>query len=186
MDGTDFDRLVKFLSDSTTRRDTGTRLVAAVVAAVGLQSLQSDETQAGLRNRRRLRNKRDHDNRKGKRKGPRNQGDRPPGSGAPVVDCSKSGMQGKICNDTSGGLPPRRCCNGSCFPYQNCVEAGKNTGLLCEPNDDCRGADRLCCSGWGACDTPVQECVCALAQIGEGCSSDWDCSEGVCICGVCR
>ena len=186
MDGAGFDRLVKSLSDVTNRRGTMTRAIALAISAGALRILEPDESQAGLRQLRRVRNDRDRDNRKGKRKGNRNQEDRPPRSWAPVVDCSKSGMQGKICNDTAGGLPPRRCCNGSCFPYQNCVEAGKNTGLFCEPNDDCRGADGLCCSGWGACDTPVQECVCALAQIGEGCSTDWDCSEGVCVCGVCR
>ncbi|MFN8590104.1 MAG: hypothetical protein U0031_01500 [Thermomicrobiales bacterium] len=182
MDGVGFDRLVKTLAAVNTRRGVVARLAAAVAAGGGAMLLVT-ESEAGRRHRRKQRHRRNHDHRKGKRN---NHDRQPPRGGSPQIDCRQPGNQGKICNDSTQQAP-RRCCNGECFPYPDCVPSGKSTSFICGPNGDCRAADQVCCSGWGACEGDEGAgCSCALAMQGEGCASDWDCSDGICLCGICR
>ena len=184
VDETAFDRLAKSLSRVNTRRASFARLTALLAIALGPTLTPPDDAAAGLHHRRRLRNRRDHDNRKGKRNG-RGKNNRPPGSGAPQVDC-RNQPDGTPCNYI-GDLYQMRCCKGVCPEYRKCVPQSEYlSSRRCAQNDDCSDYAGACCSGLIMCDTTFESlCMCLPAFSGEPCVSDHDCRNG-CVCGRCQ
>lgn len=182
MDAAEFDRLAKSLSHVGTRRAAFARLAALLAIATGPVLAGPDEAAAGLRHRRRVRNRHDHNNRTGKRKDhPRN--DRPPGAGSPV-DC-RNRPDGTPC-DNIGDLYQLRCCNGVCPKNRSCVPRSEFLPFRCSRNDECQAHAGACCSGLVTCDTTFESaCMCLPSFSGEPCVTDHDCRNG-CVCGRCR
>lgn len=184
VDATVFDRLAKSLSRVDTRRASFARLTALLAIAVGPTIASQGEAEAGLHHRRRLRNRRDHDNRKGKRKG-RGKNNRPPGASAPQVDCANQ-PDGTPCNYI-GDLYQMRCCKGVCPEYRRCVPNGEYlSGNRCTQSSECREFAGSCCSLDITCDDTFESlCVCLPSGTFEPCVSDHDCRNG-CVCGRCQ
>ncbi|MFN8592070.1 MAG: hypothetical protein U0031_11485 [Thermomicrobiales bacterium] len=182
MDAGEFDQLTKSLSRLSPRRVAMRQFAALAAIVTGLALADEDEATAGLHHRRRVRNRHDHDNRKGKRKD-HARNNRAPGSGSPL-DC-RNRPDGTPC-DNIGGLYQLRCCQGVCPKYRSCVPRGEIVPVSCSQQSDCSGHAGACCSGEIMCDTTFESaCMCLPSVFGDPCVSDHDCS-GQCLCGRCR
>lgn len=185
MDDAGFDRLARSLSETATRRGAVDR-VATLWLTVGASLLVPSSATGGLRHRRLVRHRHNHDNRKGQRKGDHGH---PPRGGTPAVDCSQPGSDGKPCwLDSQGGVNTR-CCNGVCPRDPQCLGVRAWTNVRCDDaRGDCRPAERLCCSNTASCDDEEGECFCWFGDPGDVCFFDFDCDYRTprCVCGMCQ
>jgi hypothetical protein len=185
MDAEMFDRLAKALTETGTRRGAIRRLTAALVAA-GTAPLATKDATAGIRHRRRVQHRRDHDNRKGKRAGDKRNR---PRNDPQFADCTQPNSWGKPCGETIF-RQVLRCCDGVCPTAPTCVTADNWTSAACGSSEDCHHAavEGQCCTREAECDRLEGLCVCISSEAGESCAVDKDCGyEGkICVCGRCH